>query len=34
MKIQYKSAIIKNHKIVKKKKKKIAGVPLKGYIVS
>ena len=32
MKIQYKSAIIKNHKIVKKKK--IAGVPLKGYIVS
>ena len=33
MKKQYKSSIIKNHKITKKKKK-IDGVPLKGYVAS
>ena len=32
MKKQYKSSIIKNHEITKKKK--IDGVPLKGYIAS
>ena len=34
MKKQYKSIRIKNHKIKKKKKKKIDGVPLKGYVAS
>ena len=32
MKKQYRSSIIKNHKI--KRKKKIDGIPLKGYIAS
>ena len=32
---QYKSSKIKNHKITEgKKKKKIDGVPLKGYVAS
>ena len=35
MKKEYKSSIIKNHKITnKKKKKKIDGVSLKGYVAS
>ena len=35
MKKQYKSSIIMNHKITKrKKKKKNDGVPLKGYVAS
>ena len=35
MKIQYKSSITNNHRITKKKKKKIFyGVPLKGYVAS
>ena len=33
MKKKYKSSRIKNHKITKKKKK-IDGVPLKGYVTS
>ena len=34
MKKQYKSSRIKNHKITHKKKKKIDGVPLRGYVAS
>ena len=33
MKTQYKSPIIKNHEI-KKKKKKPTGIPFKGYVAS
>ena len=34
MKKQYQLSRTKNHKITKKKKKKIEGVPLKGYVAS
>ena len=34
MKKQYKSSIAKKVRIIKKKKKKMDGVPLKGYVAS
>ena len=34
MKKQYKSSIIKNHKIPPPPKKKFNGIPLKGYVAS